>query len=546
MSMPAIAYGSESYFLLAAQTEYDTAAGTADIEEVIYEFVSSTLRRETTPTTPPRMRGNFSPIKNVQGMVSAGGDIVTHLHATQMGLIFKHILHASAASTTANDSGSVRTAASFTTATEFSITDPDSVLTAPVTAGRLLFDFAATSGTGTIVITGNDHNDLPLKETIEFDLTGTSTTTDRTLQAATSYTSTAIDPTSDPSAVLPAAQDDGIIAIIFSGASGSGTISVAGDDGGGGSQTDSITVTDASTTTRYETTNNYRTDVMVTIGSGISGGTVRIVVEETGTAGGDPKSRYHYKDNVNVTITSAVTGNVGIDADPESYTHVLQLTNNLLEGLTIEEVKGIDNPNTYHGMLVNQAVLALADPITLTTTLIGRDGYLRQAIGGATDSTNIDAYTRPSIEIAPNWGMALDIDGDTHAMSEGSLTVNHNLDYPSTRFAATPRYPKPTRQGNRSIDLAATIDYSNSLDFDSSARGSTFDVTLTTVVQPSNRAFLMYEFNMPQVELVGFPDPEVTSPAELTQSLAFRAYSDTASGEDEMELTIISPDSTIP
>ena len=203
-------------------------------------------------------------------------------------------------------------------------------------------------------------------------------------------------------------------------------------------------------------------------------------------------------------------------------------------------------PNTYHGMLVNQAVLALADPITLTTTLIGRDGYLRRSIDESTDVTDIGGYVRPSLEIAPNWGMALEINGDTHLMSEGSLTVNHNLDYPSTRFAGGPRYPKPTRQGNRGIDLSATIDYNDNLDFDSDARGSEFDVTLTTVVNPNNRAFLMYEFNMPQVELVGFPDPEVTSPAELTQTLAFRAFSDSAQGEDEMTLTIISQDSSIP
>ena len=217
------------------------------------------------------MRGNFSPIKNVQGMVSAGGDLVTNLHASHMGLIFKHILHASTASTSTNSSASVRAAASFTSGTAFTLTDPESVLTAPVTAGRLIFDFAASTGTGTIVITGNDHNDLPLKETIEFDLSSTSTTTDRTLQSAFSYTAgTAIDPTNDPEDVLPAAQGDGVIAIIFSGASGSGTISVSGDDESGTARTDSITVSNAATTTRYETSNSYRDGVMVTIGSGIS------------------------------------------------------------------------------------------------------------------------------------------------------------------------------------------------------------------------------------------------------------------------------------
>ena len=446
----ALSYGWESYFSIGEQTAYDTIQTT--LEDKIFEFVSSTLKKSTEPMATARLKGYSSPTKNAQGMVMAGGDIVLQLHATTMGTWIKHLLMAKTANitSTANAVANMRATATLgstlATATALkpiaSDKSPAELLT-PITSGKLSFTFpTAGSGSADVTVKGKDHNGYPISETKTLD----------------------------------------------------------------------VTSTDAQTTDLF-----YSTDITFQFAT-------------------DPGE------------------NLKIDADPGTYTHEIEPDSDLSEGLTIEEVKG-GIPSSYFGMLINQGSFALGDIITLTLSFIGLDGNLRENVSGGTDPTSLTTPTRPSIEVMPNWGTAFQIADAIIPVEDASFDLNNVLDYPPTRFARTRQYPKPTRQGDREVNMAVTVDYKSDADFDSQffqdlAYGHVFDstgdkeVSLTFVTLPQGAEYNAIKIILPNSEQVGLPDPDVPDANVLRQPLSFRGYG-TGAGNNDIKFEIIDVNSTI-
>ena len=531
--------GWESYVLIAEQAMWGTPAGASDLTDTIFEVLSTSLRRVSEPITRTPLRGNASALKNTQGMIRVEGDIVLQMHSYGIGVWLKQLMMATTQTTTQNTAQTVFTQGSYV-ATAFSLTDdPEDVLTAPSTAGKLIFEFAGASGTGTIKIEGRDINGLRLAETLSASATAPSNIA---LLAASAYTSAQTALTSNPIDVLTSPATAGVLVLTFAGASGSGNVTLVGDNANGSSVTETIAV-DIGANTTYTSTNSYSDNVMFTIGSGISGGTLAISV----TPPSGLESKYHYKSDVEITITGISGGTLQITTDPGTYNHELRLTNEILEGITAEIVKGQDTPNTYDSLVVTQGVLNLADIVTLTLSFLGREGDLRRGIAGTRGTpTDISAYSRAAIDVAPNWGMAFEINDVVYPVSDATMTVNNNIDFPSTRFAKTVYYPKPTRQGSRNVTISATIDYTLSNDFDALARGDEISAKLLAVTTPLGGPYTGYEFNFPQAELVGFPDPEIPDMSEITQTLDILAYTSTSAlGNDEVVLTITSTESSI-
>ena len=425
----ALTYGWESYFSIGEQTAYDTIQTT--LEDKIYEFVSSTLKKSTEPMGTARLKGYSSPTKNAQGMVMAGGDIVLQLHATTMGKWLKHLLMAKTSTITSTANGVVNMRATATLGSASTATDLKTIasskspatLLAPITSGKLSFTFP-TAGTGNadVTVKGKDHNGYPISETLTLNVT-----------------STAAQPTT-----------------LF-----------------------------------------YSTDVT-----------------------------FQFASNPSV--------NVKIDADPGTYTHEIEPDSDLSEGLTIEEIKG-GVPSSYYGMLVNQGSFALGDIITLTLSFIGRDGNLRENVSGGDSATSLTTPTRPSIEVMPNWGSVFRIADTIIPVEDASFDLNNALDYPPTRFSGIKQYPKPTRQGDREVNLNVTVDYKSDADFDSQffqdlAYGAVFDsasdkeVSLTFVTLPQGAEYNAIKIILPNSEQVGIPDPDVPDANVLRQPLSFRGY----------------------
>ncbi len=154
--------GWRGYFIIGEQTDWNTV--TASPKEIIYEFISETLRGASDPITPTRIHGNPSPVKNIPGMLNAGGDIAMHLHTEHMLMFWTQLLMDDP-SVVANADEIVRADNTFT-ATESLDTQP-SATTPPCDPEQLTVTFSLDQ-TGTVVIAGTDQNGTAISETLTF------------------------------------------------------------------------------------------------------------------------------------------------------------------------------------------------------------------------------------------------------------------------------------------------------------------------------------------------------------------------------------------
>ena len=124
-----------------------------------------------------------------------------------------------------------------------------------------------------------------------------------------------------------------------------------------------------------------------------------------------------------ISYTSlAVATTLLIEADMNVYTHVVTINDTLLNGLTIEAVKG-SRPSVYGGCLLNSGTIDIGDVLTLTLNIMakrGWNGYKVPTDAGATPTssasgTDVSGYSRVSPEVFPAWGMALYLEASATA-----------------------------------------------------------------------------------------------------------------------------------
>ena len=530
-------FGYESYFLVAEQSAWGTPAVLADLHPKIYEATAIEINRISEPFTPTRLKGNTSPVKNVQMMIQAAGTINFNVHTSDMAFWLRQMLMADSVDSELNGAEEIRAAASFTSAAT-ALTDPSSVLSDDIPCGRLVFTFSSTaSGRGDMTVTGRDQQGLRLSETIPLRM-GASTE----IRAAAAYTSAKTAISDDPDTVLQDNKKSARLIFTFSSAAtGTGSLIVEGDDAAGNTITETITITTASGDhlTFYE----YAANVSYTVSSGVSGGTLGVDLE----TGRIARSKFYYMEDVSITVPGAVSGGtLAVNADPETYTHDIALSRDVLEGLSMEVVKGNNTPNLYDSMLVTGGTVSLGDTIALALTFLGREGDLRHSISGVRGTSSpISTYTRPDSILAANWNMGIEINGDLYAVSTASLAFDNNITFPETAFQKSVYYPPPDRAGNRTLTLTPTLNYNLDNDLDSLARGDEITAKMMLATQPKGGAYYLIEFDMPYCELVGFPDPGVGGEGRMFQSPTIRAYSGTADGNDELTTKVISREQSI-
>jgi len=242
------------------------------------------------------------------------------------------------------------------------------------------------------------------------------------------------------------------------------------------------------------------------------------------------------------------TGTMLITCDKNTYTHTIEIGDTVEEGLTIELVKGA-LPNYYIGCLLNSGTLALADTITLTTSILAKTGELRKSLQtGNTTPTDITAYAQMSEEVYPGWGYALQIDSVQTEVESASFVFNNNLGYP-TRYRATRPMTKPVRQGDREISLTASVDYDTvNANFDLKYESDqVVAAVLTGVRKPYAGPEYSYTITMPRCQFTAFPDPEVTDMGDMRQELSLRPIRATAGAttSNEVNIVIVSTEATV-
>jgi len=245
---------------------------------------------------------------------------------------------------------------------------------------------------------------------------------------------------------------------------------------------------------------------------------------------------------VNATDTITITG------EKNTYSHVIILGDDILEGMTMEILKGTI-PSVAVGMLINNFRFDIGDIIGLTFSMMGKRLWNRYKLGTAdanpvtsTTGTSTSGFNRPSTDVFPAWGIRLLIDGGATAVgvASGSLSINNNLRFP-VRYRGARTEPKPIRGDNREILFTPSIDYDTvNSDFDakSMANGSVA-LQMVCACSPYGGAEYLMTFTLPRAQLQDFPDPEVSDYGEVLQELPFRVIrSAGASTSDELTVTI--------
>lgn len=278
------------------------------------------------------------------------------------------------------------------------------------------------------------------------------------------------------------------------------------------------------------------------------------VVLEAATTGITTK---HFK-TVNVTGI-ATTGfdenatGLYIESDKDTYTHVIKLGDNVLKGLTIEEVKGVI-PSVYVGSLINAGAVGLGDTLTLTASILAKQAWNRYKVAATTGDPvasvtglSVSGYDRVPEEVFPAWGLALYLEGATGAtpIETASFALNNQLAFPA-RFSGVRTRLKPTRSDFRDVSLVATIDYDKvNSDYDlKMLHNQVVQARLLAYYKPYEGAEYSIQFDFPSCQIQAFPDPDVSDFSQVVQELSLNpTRSVSATGSDEVQVTLVNKES---
>lgn len=275
--------------------------------------------------------------------------------------------------------------------------------------------------------------------------------------------------------------------------------------------------------------------------------TVALVAATTGI------STKHFKTvnatGIAVTGFDAETTGLYIESDKDTFTHVIQLGDSVLNGLTIEEVKG-GIPSVYVGSLINAGSVSLGDTLTLAASILSKQAWNRYKVNATTgDPTSsntplsVSGYSKVPEEVFPSWGLALYLEGSSTAtpIESTTFTLNNQLAFP-TRFRNVRTPPKPVRTDFRDISLLATIDYdTTNADYDlKMLHNQVIQAKLLAYYKPHEGAEYSIQFDFPRCQIKAFPDPDVSDFSQVVQELSLnpiRSISPTCS--DEVKLTLV-------
>lgn len=515
--------GSNSYFLLGKQPAQGTRAMFADFSDKIYEFAGGGLGANADFRTPPRNKGNLNPSRPIIGQADTQGSVTIQQDTTGLGLWLEQIMLA-APTTTAIGSTTLQAAAAFTSGTAFlnsliAANQPYAALPlitnsiAGVNAGRLELTFTGTNTVGasggTITIEGFDQGRFnatrkrPMTEVIPLarGAMGDSVATVTVTAGGSGYTSA---PT-----------------VTFSGGGGSGATATATVTSGA---VTAITVTNGGS--------GYTSAPTVTITGGAGSGAtatavlnVPVALNGTIAANTVVRGTRYFAEVTSVTIDGfSAAGSVAVAANANRQKHVFEIGNSLLNGLTMEMVKGTV-PNVYADVFVSEATYTVAEAMEFALTLQG--GVFAEeenAENGGSMPSSLTGKSRPDGSVAPDWATIVRIDDVIYRVGAADFRVNHGLGQDENPFARDSFRPAPIQTQNQELTMSARINYEAARGFDRKVWGEDVEVSISGASMDfgAANAFLTIEF--PAARFTQFPSPRDIGQGPISQQLELSAY----------------------
>jgi hypothetical protein len=543
----------ESYLIVGEQDDFEEPINRSEFNGIIYEFESLTLRNSSEPIDPARFTGHASPIESVPNLISSGGDINLELHADNMVAWFRQILMDDMADELVAPSWDEIFGDGMGAGRAW--TDPDQVDTQPgdLTPSQVpaFLKFTFSEGVDQVIeIMGTDLNDMPISETLTFTALGDLIqTTEKAYKTVFALQFTAV-PGDDEVLLIEAGLESyadvtaPVWKEVFGG--GSGTKKAWTDPDNLDTQPGATSPSQSPALLKF-TFSGSVTQAIVIAGTDQNDVVITETLSFTGEAGPKTTTKY-FKTVTSIDFTTAPPGGetLLIEASNKLYTHLLEIKDTILEGMTIEAVKG-GLPSTYVGCLVNTGTLTLGDIVTLACAIINKRGYnssVVKASGNDVEAsetpTDIATFTRVSQSVAPGWGMALQIGNDIIPVATMVWTFNNNLVYPAAKYRNERTNPKPVRNARRIETLVFQIDYdSTSNDWDGKFEsGQTVeDVFVYAYRKPYAGPEYSVKISLPLCKINAYPDPSVDNFANLLQEISLTPLR-VATTPDEQTVTI--------
>ena len=534
----------ESYLIAGKQgTDWDTGCQNSDLAQVIYEFRRSGLKSVTEFLKSSRFKRNPSAVRQVENFVTASGDIEMDLHADNTVMWIQQLLMTAAGfSSTDFTKQELRASAVYTspvtlttqpTATSPScspckliftwtqsrshtvevvrtngtFSNPVTLTSQPAVPSKLIFTWAIArghdgGGSKNMTITGTDAADAPLSE------------------------------------ILAVANGASTVTTIALFKTVSGIVLEAGFDVTGNLKIE------ANTTKTITITGTDQNDRVLTEVISMPFGATTVT------------STYYYKSVGAAGIVMSTgfdnTDSLKIEGDKNTYSHVMTLGDDILDGLTIEQVSsGI--PDTAIGCLVNSGTITLADLITFNLSIIAKKLFPNSIVkAGSTGDptatetpTSVSAFAEIEQGLMAGWASALYLDGavagSEQSLASATLTIGNNLNQ-NKRYKRSRTYSKPNRGGYRDIKFTYSIDWDTSNnDYDE-------DVYNNDVVRADYWAYYTpyggpeysIHISMPRCQFVNFPTREISDFTQQLQEITLEPIRTVgATSSDELTITVV-------
>ncbi len=543
----------ESYLIVGEESTWGQAINRSEFKQKIFEFRSAALRNESAPVDSPRLTGHASPIKQVPNFITAGGAVVFDLHADDMAFWWKQILHDDMSDEFVEPSWDEVFGDGMGGGKAW--TDPDELDTQPgdLSPSQVpaLLKFTFSEGVDQVVgIMGTDVHDNNISETLTFTALGAVTqTTTKAFKTVFAMQFTGV-PAGAEDLLIEAGLDSysDITAPVWKEVFGDGI-------GGKKAWTDPDNLdTQPGATSPSQSPGllkfTFSTTVTQTV---VITGTDQndFVITETLTFAAETThtTTKYFKTVTSIDFTSAPGGGetLIIEASNNLYTHLIEVKDTILDGLTMELIKA-GLPNTYLGCLVNTGTLTLGDIATLSFDFMakrGYDSYVVQTSGhtvGASETpTDVSAFDRVSQEAHPGWEMVLKINDSIVYISSMTFTFGNGLTYPAARYGNSRTMPKPVRGARRAITIEFGIDYNSTQNVwnERFEAGDVVDAKLYAYRTPYEGPEYSTLIDMPECRINAFPDPTVDNFADQLQTISLTPLRSTgATSADELTVTI--------
>ena len=203
----------------------------------------------------------------------------------------------------------------------------------------------------------------------------------------------------------------------------------------------------------------------------------------------------------------------------------------LVSFLTAEVAKG-EIPNIYYSLLINEMTMDITRDglLVANCAMLGRNSKLRTNLAGDTGPTALPTETpqlrKAQGNIYPGLRAVLTAEDTDIAVDMQEATFSVNQDYEYTDVLGKPyQISQPGRNDKRLVQIEATVLYTPENDYSEYFENNSTLPNVKLTFQEEGLGAFPYKLSiiMPETQLTADPDPAVTDPGSIQQTLNIQA-----------------------